>query len=108
MKQYLDILKNILDNGEPKIQQRTGEKIEGTLAAPGAQFFSHNMADGFPLLTCRDMSKILPKAMVELEGFIKGITSKQWYKDRGCPYWNWWANPIKVNERFSHSFLGAR
>jgi thymidylate synthase len=31
-----------------------------------------------------------------LEGFIKGITSKQWYKERGCNYWNQWCNPQQV------------
>ena len=55
----------------------------------------HDMSDGsFPLLTTK---RVAFKTMsVELEGFIKGITSKQWYKDRGCNIWNEWCNPQKV------------
>jgi thymidylate synthase len=67
-----------------------------TLACPNI-CFSHNMRDGFPLLTTK---KVAWKAVrVELEGFIRGITTKQWYKDRGCKIWNEWANPEVVRAR---------
>jgi thymidylate synthase len=33
---------------------------------------------------------------VELEGFIKGITSKKWFQDRDCHIWDQWCNPQKV------------
>lgn len=55
---------------------------------------SHDMADGFPLLTIK---KVPFKSMtVELEGFIKGITSKKWFQERGCRIWDEWCNPLKV------------
>ena len=89
MKAYLDILRNIQQNGLWK-ENRTGIR---TLVVPN-QHFSHNMWNGFPLLTTK---RVAFKTMAtELEGFIKGITSKKWYKDRGCNIWNEWANPHEV------------
>lgn len=89
MKSYLDIVRHILENGVRK-QNRTG--ID-TLSVSGVMF-EHDMATGFPLLTTKKMPfKVI---RVELEGFIKGITDKQWYKDRRCNIWNEWCNPKKV------------
>ena len=102
MKQYLDIVRHVLDNGVEKYPTRrnpnTGEwePVDGgvkTLACANV-LFSHEMEDGFPLLTTK---KVAWKSVrVELEGFIRGITSKKWYKDRGCNIWNEWANPEVV------------
>jgi thymidylate synthase len=91
MKAYTDILRDILENGEMK-GNRTGIR---TLMLP-CLTFRHNMQDGFPLLTTRKLP--IRSTLVELEGFIGGITSKKWYKDRKCKYWNEWANPEKVSE----------
>ncbi len=89
MKAYLDILRNIHENGERK-GDRTGT---GTKTLTG-MLFEHDMQDGFPLLTTK---KIPTKTMmVELEGFIKGITDKEWYQERGCHIWDEWANPQKA------------
>lgn len=89
MRQYLDIVETVLTKGKWK-NNRTGIR---TLTAPN-MFFSHEMEEGFPLLTTK---KVAFKTMaVELEGFIKGITSKRWYRDRKCKIWNEWANPRKV------------
>ena len=88
MQAYLDIVRRTLDGAWK--ENRTGIR---TLAVPFVHF-EHDMQYGFPLLTTKKMAI---KAMaVELEGFIKGITSKKWYQDRGCRIWNEWANPIKV------------
>jgi thymidylate synthase len=86
---YLNIVKDILNNGILK-ENRTGVN---TLAISGAMF-SHDMRDGFPLLTTKKMS--LKNIAVELEFFIKGLSSKKWLQDRGCSIWNEWANPQKV------------
>jgi len=60
------------------------------------QIFKHNMCGSFPLLTTKTMAY---KSMwVELEGFIKGITSKRWYQERNCNIWNEWSNPQNENE----------
>ena len=104
MKQYIDIVKHVLENGKEKSPVRknhqTGkwEPVDGgvkTLACPNV-VFSHNMSEGFPLLTTKKMA--WRSIRVELEGFIKGVTSKQWYKDRKCNFWNEWANPQEVDK----------
>lgn len=98
MKQYHDILQQTL-NGEPKkpYRNREGQTVTDTIGIFAA-IFRHNMNDGFPLLTTKKMP--LRIIAVELEGFIKGITDKQWYKDRGCNIWNEWANPEKVEQLY--------
>lgn len=93
MKQYQDILRSILETGDWK-ENRTGTR---TLAKAGV-FFEHDMANGFPLLTARKMP--IKSIAVELEGFIKGITSKKWYQERGCHFWDQWANPLVVDSRY--------
>ena len=109
MKQYLDIVNEVLAHGSWK-ETRTGLKA---LTSFG-QVFRHDMSEGFPLLTTKQMSY---KSMwTELEGFIKGITAKKWYQDRGCNIWNEWSNPLNDNDndlgpiygyqwrRFNHVF----
>ena len=87
MKQYLDIVDNVLHNGVKK-DNRTGISTISTFA----ETFRHDMSNGFPLLTTKKMA--LNSILVELEGFINGITSKKWYQDRGCKIWNEWSNPL--------------
>ena len=88
-KEFQDNLRLILSKGFKK-EDRTGV---GTISYPGIML-RHDMSDGFPLLTLRKIP--FKAAAVELEGFIKGITSKKWYKDRGCNYWNQWCAPYKI------------
>lgn len=89
MKQYLNIVKNILDTGEIK-DNRTGVD---TIAIAGAMF-EHDMSKGFPLLTTK---KVPFKCVAtELEFFIKGITDKQWLKDHKNHIWDEWASPNKA------------
>lgn len=90
MKQYLNILEKILTEGEKK-KTRTGTSA---ISVPGA-IFEHDMNNGFPLLTTKYMAK--KSILVELEGFINGITNKNWYQERGCSIWNEWCNPKKVS-----------
>jgi thymidylate synthase len=89
-KSFQDSLRLILEHGSKK-EDRTGI---GTISYPGLMI-RHDMDEGFPLLTLRKVP--FKSASVELEGFIKGITSKKWYKDRGCNYWNQWCSPSKVS-----------
>ena len=90
MKSYLDIVEKVLSTGHHK-ETRAGD----TLALP-SMYWEHNMEDGFPLLTIRKMP--MRSIAVELEGFIKGITSKKWYQDRKCHFWDSWANPKVVDK----------
>ena len=89
MKQYLDLVDRVLKEGIKK-SNRTG--IDA-ISITGANFV-HNMAEGFPLLTTKQMP--YKTIRVELEGFIKGVTDKRWYQERGCTIWDEWCNPEKV------------
>jgi thymidylate synthase len=87
--EYFRLIKNILESGKRK-KNRTGVDTIGIF---GEQI-KFDLSKGFPLLTTR---KIPFKSIkVELEGFIKGITDKKWYQERGCHYWDEWCNPKKV------------
>lgn len=89
MKNYLNIVQNILTNGIEK-SDRTGT---GVISVAGVMF-EHDMSKGFPLLTTKKMPfKVMA---TELEFFIKGITDKNWLKDRGCHIWDEWCSPTKV------------
>jgi thymidylate synthase len=88
-KTFQENLELILTKGYKK-EDRTGT---GTISFPGIMI-RHDMSDGYPLLTLRKVPFKSPA--IELEGFIKGITSKKWYKERGCNYWNQWCNPQVV------------
>jgi thymidylate synthase len=96
MKQYLDIVAKIFTEGEWK-ENRTGVKALTCANVP----FEHDMQEGFPLLTTKKMS--LKTIAAELDGFIHGITNKQWYKDRKCNIWNEWANPTLVEQRIQEN-----
>lgn len=87
--QYKALLQNIYDNGIDS-DNRTGISSK-TLASAT---ITHDMSEGFPFLTIK---KVPFKTMaVELEGFVKGITSKKWFQERGCHIWDEWCNPQKV------------
>jgi thymidylate synthase len=80
-KQYHTLLEDILDIGVDKMD-RTGT---GTLSVFGRQI-THNMSDGFPLLTTKKMAF---KTMVtELLWFLKGDTNIKYLVDNGCNIWN--------------------
>lgn len=109
MKAYLDIVDNVLNKGKWKSPVRKNDKgqfipVDGgirTLALPN-QHFSHDMQEGFPLLTTKRMP--FKTIAVELEGFLKGITSKKWYQDRHCKIWNEWGNPRVVQQHLVRDF----
>ena len=85
MESYFNILNKILTKGERK-ENRTG--ID-TIAIAGAEF-EHDMSEGFPLLTTR---KIYTKGILaETEFFIKGITDKNWLRNKGVHIWDDWCN----------------
>jgi thymidylate synthase len=88
-KQYLDLLTKICDHGVWE-QNRTGIKANAIVG----HMIQHDMSEGFPLLLCKRVP--FRSMSVELEGFLKGITSKKWYQERGCSIWDEWCNPMKV------------
>lgn len=84
MKQYLDILQDILTNGAVK-GDRTGT---GTTSVFGRQI-RHNLSTGFPLLTTK---KLHFKSIAnELIWFLSGDTNVGWLKSHGVSIWNEWA-----------------
>ena len=101
MREYLRIVNNVLDYGVWK-ENRTGIRC---LTRFG-EIFRHDMKDGFPLLTTKKM--YLKGILVELEGFIKGITSKKWYQERGCHIWDDWSSPMAIKEYIYNSEPGTR
>ena len=60
-----------------------------------------DMSKGFPLITLREINYNSIK--VELEFFIKGLSNKQWLKDRKCNIWNEWCNPKKVDDKLNEN-----
>jgi len=89
MKAYLDIIRKILDTGIVK-KNRTGVDA---ITVPGI-IFEHDMKEGFPLLT----TKKIPLRLIssELEFFIKGITDKEWLRQRNNHIWDEWCCPEMV------------
>ena len=84
MRQYLELLQDILDNGATK-SDRTGT---GTLSVFGRQY-RHDLAQGFPLLTTKKLH--LKSIVNELIWFLNGDTNTRWLKENGVSIWDEWA-----------------
>ncbi|GAB4515123.1 MAG: thymidylate synthase [Sulfuricaulis sp.] len=85
MRQYLDLMRHVIQHGTHK-DDRTGT---GTLSVFGHQM-RFDLGQGFPLLTTK---KVHTKSIIhELLWFLRGDTNIRYLKDHGVSIWNEWAN----------------
>ena len=85
MKQYLDLIQHVIDNGTVK-EDRTGT---GTKSVFGYQM-RFDLNKGFPLVTTKKLH--LKSIIHELLWFLKGDTNIEYLNDNGVKIWNAWAD----------------
>jgi thymidylate synthase len=97
MKQYLDLVKDIFDNGSWQ-NNRTGIR---TRSIPGAMM-KFDLQQGFPAVTTKKLA--FKSAIGELVGFLRGYRSAAEFRALGCKVWDqnanenaqWLANPYRL------------
>jgi len=85
MKQYLDLMRHVRDNGTVK-SDRTGT---GTVSVFGHQM-RFDLSAGFPLVTTKKLH--LRSIIHELLWFLTGDSNIQYLKDNGVSIWDDWAD----------------
>lgn len=110
MRQYLTLLSDLLENGEPKRNERTGEQTR-FLAGCHLRF---DLREGFPAVTTKKLA--FKSALGELIAFLRGATSAADFRALGCKVWDqnanenasWLANPFRQGEDHLGDVYGAQ
>ena len=98
MKQYLDLIKTVLETGTYQ-DNRTGIR---TISIPGAMMRFDLLNEGFPAITTRRLA--FKTAISEMVGFLRAYKSAADFRALGCKVWDqnanensqWLANPYRL------------
>lgn len=99
MKQYLNLIQDIFDNGSWQ-ENRTGIR---TLSIPGAMM-KFDLQEGFPAVTTKKLA--FKSAIGELVGFLRAYRNAAHFRALGCKVWDqnanenaqWLTNPYRLQE----------
>jgi thymidylate synthase len=99
VKQYLDLVQNVFDNGSWQ-DNRTGIR---TLSLPGAMM-RFDLQQGFPAVTTKKLA--FKSAVGEMVGFLRASRNAAEFRALGCKVWDqnanqnqqWLANPYRLGE----------
>lgn len=99
MKQYLQLVQDIFDNGSWQ-DNRTGVR---TLSLPGAMM-KFDLQQGFPAVTTKKLA--FKSAIGEMVGFLRASRNAAEFRDLGCKVWDqnanensqWLANPYRLGQ----------
>src|SRR5690606_21094248 len=80
MRQYLDLLRDVLDNGI----DRPDRTVTGTRSVFGRQV-RFDLRQGFPLLTTKKLH--IKSIVYELLSFLRCVTNVRWLQERGVRIW---------------------
>lgn len=86
MKQYHDLVRNVLENGVRK-ENRTGTDTISNFA----EFYKVDLSEGFPLLTTKKV--FFRSVVLELLWYLRGEDHIRWLRDENdCHIWDAWAD----------------
>lgn len=91
MRQYLDIVRHVLEQG----QHKGGPQKTGTLAAVGMQM-RFDLNDGFPLITTRSLKGSWKALRAELLWLLSGSTNLEGLHAMDVHFWDTWGTPDKT------------
>lgn len=101
--QYRSLLKEILDKGE---RRETQQGVD-TISLIGATPMRFKLANGFPMITERDIAPVYKsgkpsvwqQAIGEMTGFINGARTQKELEKFGCYWWRFWVTKEKCEKR---------
>lgn len=92
---YKNALRQVLEEGLPT---PTPQGVDA-LTVMGLRPMRFRLANGFPMITERDISKFWKTPVAEMIGFINGARTQASLEEYGCKWWKFWATPEKCAKR---------